>query len=269
MDLRSKEPRLIGIGWGRLAPVVLFGLAALPLSASPIHLRCLIQDQYLLADYDGEIPKVQKELCQELKQRLKRRELLLAWDYVVDDDPRAATRPALVLTLSNDGQRRKVTLQLERQSIPVNTWGHIWKDPGDPVAVPLAAGAAKFFASKADDLILAVLEETIGKNLLFIPLAIAKWSPTGPPKVVTSLPWKGNEALSASRFRLACQMPDQSAVDFESHALRPENGTFSLEALSRIQDSKRVRDILPEAKRATPRWLHLLQFHIPDDTETF
>ena len=269
MYLRSKELKLARSGWGRLALGILAGLAAFSLNASPIHLRCPIQDHYLVKDYGDEISKVQKELCQELKQRIKGRALLLAWDYVVDEDPKASTRPALVLTLSNDGQRRKVTLQLERQSLPVNTWVRIWKEPGDSLPAPLSMQAADFFAAKADELILATLEETICNGLMPIPIATARWSPAGPPKVVTSLPWKGNEALSASRFRLVCEMPDQSAVDFESHALRPENGTFSLEALSRIQDSKKVLDILPEAKRATPRWLHLLQFHIPDDTETF
>lgn len=263
------EYRLGRAGWrSRLAFLILAGLAALPLDASTIHLRCFIRDGYLTGDYGTEIPRIQRELCQKLKQRLDGKALLLAWDYVVADSSKAS-KPALVLTLSNDGQHREMALQLERQNYPIDPWTRVWKEPGDTLVDPLAGKAAEFFAGKVDKLILTALEETISNHLKGIPIATASWSPEGPPKVVTTLPWQGNEALRASKFRLHCQRSNQSVVEFESHVLQPDKGTFSLEAMFRLPDEKKVREILPEAKQVKPRLLFLLQFQLPNDTDTY
>jgi len=249
-----------------IAFAVMAWFTAIPLAASPIHLHCVVTDGYLVNDYGAELAKVQKDLCAQLRSRLDGKALLLAWDYVSFDGTGAIPKPALVLAVSNEGQTRKLTLQLERMDYPIERWAGIWKEPGDTLPDPLAGDAAGFFADKTKELILDRLEEAIHKNLRPIAIASASWSPAGAPKVVTSLPWKGNEALRASRFRLVCRPESQ---ELESRALVPDDGPFSLEAKYRLPDRKKVSEILPQVKRLKPQLLFLLDFQTPDDTETY
>ncbi len=252
-----------------IAFAVLAGLAELPLAANPIHLQCVVTDSYLVSDYGGELTNVQRELCVNLKLRLDGKALLLAWDYVPFDGDGEAPKPALMLKVFNEGQTRKLALQLERKNYPLEPWTGIWKEPGDTLPDPLAGNAPEFFAKKTEELILSRIEERIQKNLMGIAITSASWSPAGAPKVITSLPWKGNEALRASRFRLACLLENQRVVEFESHALLPDDGPLSLEAQYRLPDGKNVSEILPQVKRLKPKWLFLLEFRIPDDTEIY
>lgn len=248
----------------RIGVVVVAGLMALPLDASPIHLQCLIRDSYLTGDYGDKIPIVEKALCERLKQLLKSKALFLAWDYVISNGSKAL--PALVFTLSSDGQRRKITLQLERQDYPIDPWRRLWKEPGETLVDPLPQDAAEFFAERIDELILTTLEETIHKRLQGIPIATANWSPKGPPWVLTTLPWQGNEALRASKFRLACS---NAADEFESRAVQPQNGLFSLMAMYRLSDNKDINSILSKVKELKLTWLYLYQFKYPDDVDVF
>jgi hypothetical protein len=263
MDLLSKR------SWRRQLLIVLAIMAwfaEIPLAASPIHLRCVVTDGYLVHDYGGELAKVQKDLCESLKSRLDGKALLLAWEYVPFDRPGAIPKPALVLVLSNEGQTRRLTLRLERKDYPPEVWAGIWKEPGDTFPDPLAGNAGRFFADKTKEMILDPIEQKINENLRPIAIATANWSSAGAPKVVTSLPWRGNEVLRASRFRLVCQ-PESQAL--ESLALVPDDGPLSLEAKYWLPDRKSVKDILPQVKRLTPKLLFLLDFQVPDETETF
>jgi hypothetical protein len=245
---------------------IIAGFAELPLVADPIHLRCLVNDLYLARDYGGEVAKVQRDLCENLKLQLDSKALLMAWDYAPFGGSGALPKPALVLVLSNEGQTRRLTLQLQRRDYPIEVWAGIWKEPGDTFPDPLADAAGRFFADKVKDLILDRVEQKINENLRPIAIATASWSSAGPPKVVTSLPWRGNEVLRASRFRLVCQ-PESQAL--ESLALVPDDGPLSLEAKYWLPDRKKVKDTLPQVKRLTPQLLFLLDFQIPDETEIY
>lgn len=257
---------------------------ALPAGAATrplVALRCQIKAPSLTALYGpAASTQIATNLCKEMQKRLKEHRTLSLWEYgqgdsqvallfKVVDGPLGDTLVQMDLLLANESVRDE------------GPWERRWRTAADAALGndPTAVEAPRVLAGALAPLLKdASLEESMRQKVPIAAGGRLLRAESGPPKIVSPLPWQQFERLKKSKFRVSCAWPGRSEGAFlESKGLAgpasfdPDGADPAYDALvmvaSRRQvgdDFKSVDEVLNEVFELQPRWIFLQQYEHPD-----
>lgn len=270
----------------RRVDILLLGLMAGALPAMAVDrpvvaLRCQIQAPSLTALYGPATSQISTGLCKEMQKRLGEHRTLSLWEYGPGSDSQAALLFKVV-----DGPLGDTLVQMDlllgdqsvRQDGP---WERRWRTAADAALGndPTVAEAPKVLGSAFSPLLKdAGLEESMRAKVPIAAGGRLQRTESGPPRIVSPLPWQQFERLKKSKFRVSCAWPARNdSAYLESKGFSgpasfdPDGNDPAYDALVLVasrrqfgEESKSVEEVLEEVFQLTPKWIFLQQYEHPD-----
>ena len=272
--------RRVDPGW--LVVLALAGAApaAAAVTRPVIAVRCEIPAPSLASLYGPFTAQIAADLCRGLVQGLRQHRTLSLWKYEI-----GASSPMVLRfqVADDDLGNTLVRADLLQDGVSVRAegpWERRWRSAADAAVIPdpLPEEAAGVLVQAFAPLLQNTgLEEHLKRT---VPIAVGGrlTSGTGPPRIISPLPWQDFQKLRSSIFRVSCDWPARNDKAYllsrgHSAAARFEPGGSELpyDALvlvaSRRQyqdELKAVDEILAEVLQLRPKLIFLQQFEIPE-----